>query len=233
MTKLSIIIPVFNEKKTIEQILAKLENLDLGVAKEVIIVDDFSTDGTREILKKYENKYRIVYHEKNYGKGRALRSGFAYATGDWITVQDADLEYDPVDFRVLLEKTKEPGVSVVYGSRRFGRRYHYFEGRYSGHLFALGGIFVTWLTNFLYGTKITDEPTCYKMFQRDLLKSIDLKCERFEFCPEVTAKIAKRGIKIYEVPINYYPRHKDEGKKINWHDGLEAIWTLLKYRFKN
>jgi glycosyltransferase involved in cell wall biosynthesis len=232
MIKLSIIVPVYNEKNTIDKILAKLAGLDLGVEKEIIIVDDFSVDGTREILKQYENKHKVVYHDKNRGKGRALRSGFAQATGDWAVVQDADLEYDPADFRIMLEKIREQGALVVYGSRRFGRKYHYFEGRYSGHVYALGGIFLTWLTNLLYGISITDEPTCYKMVRMDLLKSLDLGCERFEFCPEVTAKIAKRKIKIHEVPINYYPRHKDEGKKINWRDGLEAIWTLLKYRFK-
>ena len=212
--------------------MAKLEKVDLGVVKEIIIIDDFSTDGTREILKNYEEKYKLIYQEKNQGKGRALRSGFAEASGDWVVVQDADLEYDPADFKVMLEKAKETGVAAIYGSRRFGCKYHYFEGQYSGHIYAIGGIFLTWLTNFLYGTKITDEPTCYKMIKMDLLRSIDLKCERFEFCPEITAKVAKRGIKIHEVPINYYPRHKNEGKKINWRDGLEAIWTLLKYRFK-
>jgi len=228
--KLSIIVPVYNEKNTIEQILQKLENLDLGVAKEIIIVDDFSTDGTREIIKKYEGKHRIIYQEKNKGKGRALRNGFAVASGDVIVVQDADLEYDPNDFKVMLAKMNESGVEVVYGSRRL--QHSYFKTRHSGHIFALGGIFLTWLTNFLYRIKITDEPTCYKMIRADLLKEIDLKCERFEFCPEITAKIAKRRIKIYEVPINYYPRHKNEGKKINWRDAIEAVWTLLKYRFK-
>lgn len=230
--RLSIVIPVYNEKNTIAQILAKLEKADVGAAKEVIIVDDFSTDGTREILKGYEARHKVIYHEKNRGKGRALRTGFAQVSGDWAVVQDADLEYDPNDFKKMIEKAERTGAQVVYGSRRFNRKYHYFEGRYSGHVYALGGIFLTWLTNFLYRTKITDEPTCYKMIKMDLLRSIDLKCERFEFCPEITAKIAKRGIRIHEVPINYFPRHKDEGKKINWRDGLEAIWTLLKYKFK-
>lgn len=231
--KLSIIVPVYNERGTIAQILEKLEKVELGADKEIIIVDDYSTDGTREILGLYEQKYKVVYHKKNQGKGRALRSGFAEASGDWAVVQDADMEYDPADFKKMLEKAEETGASVVYGSRRFNRKYHYFEGRYSGHLYAVGGIFLTWLTNFLYGTKITDEPTCYKMIKMDLLKNIDLECERFEFCPEITAKVAKRRIRIHEVPISYSPRHKDEGKKINWRDGLEAIWTLIKYRFKS
>jgi dolichol-phosphate mannosyltransferase len=228
--KLSIVIPVFNEKNTIAEILKRIEAADLGVEKEIIMVDDFSTDGTRELLKAMAGRYKIFYHEKNQGKGSALRTGFREATGEVIVVQDADLEYDPNDFKIMLDKMMEPGVEVVYGSR-VGHE-NYFKIRKSGHVFALGGFFLTWLANFLYGIKITDEPTCYKMFRADLLKSLNLECERFEFCPEVTAKIAKRGIKIAEVPINYYPRHKNEGKKIKWHDGLSAIWTLLKYRFK-
>jgi len=230
MPKLSIVIPVYNEKGTILEILAKVKQADIGSAeKEIIIVDDFSTDGTREILTALDSQYKIIYHEKNRGKGMALRTGFKYATGDWAVVQDADLEYDPNDFKQMIEKISAPGVDVVYGSRRLN--HNYFNGRHSGHIFAVGGIFLTWLTNLLYGIKITDEPTCYKMFKIDLLKSIDLKCERFEFCPEATAKIAKQGIKIHEVPIKYYPRHKSEGKKINWRDGVEAICTLIKYRF--
>lgn len=228
--KLSIIVPVFNEKNTIAEILKKIETADLGVEKEIIIVDDFSTDGTREILKTTENKFKVFYHDKNYGKGMALRTGFKEMTGDLVVIQDADLEYDPNDLKILLNKIADEDLQVVYGSRRLN--HSYLKGRHSGHLFAIGGILLTWLTNFLYGTDITDEPTCYKMFRTDLLRNIDLKCVRFEFCPEITAKIAKRGIKIQEAPINYCPRHKNEGKKINWRDGLEAVWTLLKYRFK-
>lgn len=222
--------PVFNEKNTITEILKRIEAVDLGLGKEVIIIDDYSTDGTREILKAYEDKYRILYHEKNRGKGRALRTGLAEASGEITVIQDADLEYDPNDFKIMLEKIMEPGVRVVYGSRRL--QHSYFKSRHSGHIYAFGGILITWFANLLYNSKITDEPTCYKMFKTDLLKSFDLECERFEFCPEITAKIAKRGIKIHEVPINYYPRHKNEGKKINWKDAIEAAWTLLKCRFK-
>lgn len=228
--KLSIIIPVFNEKATIEQVLAKVENTDLGVAKEIIIVDDYSSDGTREILEKYEKKFIVLYHKKNCGKGRAIRTGLERASGDWVVIQDADLEYDPADLKLLIDKARESGVSVVYGSRRMN--HSIFKLRYSGYLFALGGILVTFVTNLLYGTKISDEPTCYKMFRRDLLPEFDLQCERFEFCPEITAKIAKKGLKIYEVPISYHPRHKNEGKKIGFKDGIEAILTLLKWRFK-
>ncbi len=228
--RLSIIIPVYNEKDTILKILFKIEKADLGVVeKEIIIVDDFSKDGTREILKNLEDKYKIIYHENNKGKGFAIRTGLKHITGDWVIIQDADLEYDPNDYLKLLECAKKNDAQAVYGSRRA----HIQEGVYSGIAFALGGLFITWLTNFLYGTKITDEPTCYKMFKSSLLRSIPLECQRFEFCPEVTAKIAKKGIKIYEVPINYYPRKKKEGKKINWKDGLEAILTLIKYKFKD
>jgi len=228
---LSIVIPVFNEKNTITQILERVDALDLGggVRKEIIVVDDYSTDGTREILKITENKFKTFYHDKNYGKGMALRTGFKEITGDYVVIQDADLEYDPNDFKILLNKIVDEKLQVVYGSRRLN--HSYLKGRRSGHIFAVGGILITWITNILYRTKITDEPTCYKMFKTDLLKSIDLECVRFEFCPEITAKIAKRGIKIHEVPINYNPRHKNEGKKINWRDAIEAIWTLLKYRF--
>lgn len=232
MKKLSIIIPVYNEKETILKILERVEAVDLGeVAKEIIIVDDFSTDGTREMLKELESRHKVIYHRKNRGKGMAIRTGLQYVSSDWIIIQDADLEYDPNDYKELLKKIQEPGVQVVYGSRRL--HHNYFKSRHSGHIFAVGGIFITWLTNILYGIKITDEPTCYKMIETKLLKDLNLQCEGFEFCPEVTAKIAKRGIKIYEVPINYYPRRKREGKKINWRDGLEAVWTLIKYRLVN
>ncbi len=232
MNKLSIIIPVYNERDTISKILSKLDEVNFNdVEKEIIIVDDCSTDGTRDILKGLESKYKIMYHEKNRGKGAALRTGFREATGDWIVVQDADLEYDPNDLKKMLEEMRQPGVEVVYGSRHMNK--NYWTERKSGHFFAMGGIFLTWLTNLLYGTGITDEPTCYKMFTADLLRNLNLQCERFEFCPEATAKVAKRKIKIHEIPIEYFPRHKDEGKKINWRDAVEAIWTLIKYKFKD
>lgn len=229
MSKLSIVIPVFNENNTIAEILKRIEAADLGVEKEIIIVDDFSTDGTRDFLRSLENRHKIIYQPKNLGKGAALRAGFKQAAGDWLVVQDADLEYNPNDFKAMLKPIIEAGALVIYGSRRLGNSY--FRRRHSGYIYAFGGIFITWFTNLLYGTKITDEPTCYKMFKTDLLKSINLECERFEFCPEITAKIARRGIKIHEVPISYQPRYKSEGKKIDWRDGLEALWTLLKYRF--
>lgn len=230
--KLSIVIPVYNERETILKILSKIDLVDLGVVeKEIVIIDDASTDGTRELLRELGGKYKILYHDKNCGKGAALRTGFKEASGDWFVVQDADLEYDPKDLKKLLEKIQESGVQVVYGSRILNR--NYFTGRRSGHIFAIGGFFLTWLTNVLYGTKITDEPTCYKMFRADLLRDLNLVCKRFEFCPEATAKVAKRKIEIHEVPIEYFPRHKNEGKKINWRDAVEATWTLIKYKFIN
>jgi glycosyltransferase involved in cell wall biosynthesis len=228
--KLSIIIPVFNEKKTILEILKKIEKVNLAnlnFEKEIIIVDDGSTDGTREILENLKEKYKIVFHDKNQGKGMAIRTALERVSGDFVIIQDADLEYDPQNYLKLLKFALENKAEVVYGSRRLNPQ----NKQYSDPFFFLGGIVLSWLANFLYNIKITDEPTCYKLFKTETLKSIPLKCQRFEFCPEVTAKIAKRKIKIYEVPISYYPRHKKEGKKINWRDGFQAIWTLIKYRF--
>jgi glycosyltransferase involved in cell wall biosynthesis len=226
--KLSIIIPVYNEKDTILEVLNKVGNVDLGnVEKEVIIVDDFSTDGTRELLNRLEDKYKILYHKRNYGKGTAIRTGISKVTGDIIIIQDADLEYDPNDYKSLIQPIINNETSVVYGSRRLKEN----NKGHSGFSFYIGGIGMTLITNLLYGSNITDEPTCYKVFRAGILKNMNLKCKRFEFCPEVTAKILKKGIKIKEVPISYFPRSKKQGKKINWRDGFEGIWTLLKYRF--
>lgn len=230
--KLSIIIPVYNEKNTILEILKKIEtnNLtDLGFEKEIIIVDDGSTDGTLEILKGLEKNYKIIYHPKNQGKGAAIRTGLKYATGDYTIIQDADLEYDPKDYKKLLECAIKNNAQVVYGSRNLNPK-----NKYSSLLYYLGGVFLTFLTNILYNAKITDEATGYKLFKTEFLKSIPLDSKGFEFCPEITAKIAKRKIKIYEVPISYYPRSIKAGKKIKWwKDGLKAAWALIKYRFLN
>jgi len=232
MKIISILIPVYNEKETILKILDKIEKVDFSTVnfeKEIIIIDDGSTDGTREILQSIKNQYQILFNEKNLGKGGSLRRGIELATGEWLITQDADLEYEPQDIINLLKVTEQPEVEVVYGSRTLNHNNK--KRKYSGLIFAAGGLFVTWFTNLLYNTQITDEPTGYKLFKTRLIKNIPLTCQRFEFCPEVTAKIAKRKIKIYERPINYYPRHKDEGKKINWRDGWQAIWTLIKYKF--
>ena len=226
---LSIVIPVYNEVKTIAILLDKIRAVQLpNTAKEIIIVDDGSSDGTREFLKTLTDCHVIV-QEKNQGKGAALRRGFQEATGTWVLVQDADLEYDPEDYQVLLAEAREKKAQVVCGSRLRGRAWK--DVKVSTMGFLLGGIFLTVLTNILYRTRLTDEPTCYKLFRRDLLMGIPLKCNRFEFCPEVTAKVARQHIPIYEVPIRYYPRSEAEGKKIKFRDGWEAIVTLLKYRF--
>lgn len=227
--KLSIIIPVFNEKNTIAQLLEKVERVDLNQLsfdKQIIVVDDCSADGTREVLDKMADRYKIIYHARNQGKGMAIRTGLQYAEGDYIIIQDADLEYDPEDYKTILKCALENKADIVYGSRILSHK-----NKFSYSSYYYGGILLNWLTNFICGIKITDESTCYKFFRADVLKSFNLECQRFEFCPEVTAKAAKRKIKIYEVPISYYPRSHEEGKKIKWKDGLQALWTLVKYRF--
>jgi glycosyltransferase involved in cell wall biosynthesis len=228
---LSILIPVYNEKNTIEQILQKIEevNLDtLGFKKEIIIIDDDSTDGTKEILKSLPEKYKVIYHQQNKGKGAAIHTGLGAISGEYVIIQDADLEYDPQDYKKILKSALDNKAEVVYGSRPLNVKGKAYKPRNSSYYW--GGIFLNRVTRFLYKIDITDESTCYKLFKTELIKSIALESERFGFCPEITAKIAKRGIKIYEVPINYYPRSRKEGKKIRWRDGLQALWLLIKYR---
>lgn len=225
--KLSIIVPVYNEKNTILEILKRLTDLNLGaIEKEIILVDDCSNDGTRQIIEGLTGSYKIIFHDKNQGKGFAIRSGLKETTGDYVVIQDADMEYDPKDLKTMVEKMITEKIPVLYGSRRLRKE----NVQYSGLLFYFGGWLLTAVANILYGQKLTDEPTCYKMFQTDFIKSLPLRSRRFEFCPEVTALSALRGIKIPEIPISYYPRHKKEGKKIRWHDALTAVWVLLKYR---
>jgi len=232
---LSVIMPAYNEKETILEILKKVKKVP--IKKEIIVIDDFSKDGTREILKKIKDKdIRILYHEKNYGKGRAVRTGIREAKGDIIIIQDADLEYDPNDYLKLVKPIQKGKADVVYGTRFPKKRGHPSVTKPYYPLFNpfyIANKILTMTTNILYNSNITDEPTCYKVFKSDILKSINLKCERFEFCPEVTAKVRKKGIKILELPISYYPRTIKQGKKINWRDGIEALWTLIKYRFNN
>lgn len=226
--KLSILIPAYNEKETINEILEKIEQTQFPIEKEVVIVDDGSTDGTREILDGMRDRYTIVFHEENAGKGSAIRTGINHITGSHVVIQDADLEYDPQDLVKMIEKMLDENLPVLYGSRLLESK----KNEKAGMTYYLGGQVLTVMTNVLYGQHITDEPTCYKMFKAELLKELPLMCERFEFCPEVTALVAKKGIKIPEIPIAYYPRGKEEGKKIRWRDGWEAIVVLLKYRIK-
>lgn len=228
MKTLSILIPVFNEEGTIARLIEAVRRVDIGdVRKEIVVVDDGSSDGTVAALEKVPDIV-LLRHGKNRGKGAAIRTAIGQATGDVIIIQDADMEYDPGDYPSLIQPILDGQAKVVYGSRRLRKT----NKQHSGIFFFFGGVGLTLLTNILYpGAHITDEPTCYKTFDGDLLRSIPLKCDRFEFCPEVTAKVLKRGHRIVEVPISYFPRHSDEGKKIKLRDGIEAIWTLLKYRF--
>jgi glycosyltransferase involved in cell wall biosynthesis len=215
--------PVHNEVHTIREALRQVLAVDLE--KEIIIVDDHSSDGTREILSQIvDDKVKVVYHAQNMGKGSAIRTALQYVTGDIIIIQDGDLEYDPADYYKLIEPIVEGQASVVYGSRFLGEitDMHFFN-YIANKILAL-------TASLLFFTWITDEGTCYKVFKADVLKSLDLKCTGFDFCPEVTAKVRKRGYKIVEVPISYRGRSTDEGKKIRWQDGLKAFLTLIKYR---
>ncbi|MDD5031561.1 MAG: glycosyltransferase family 2 protein [Patescibacteria group bacterium] len=220
--KLSVIIPVYNEINTIAEIIERVGKVP--VEKEIIVVDDGSTDGTDKKIDGLPG-IKTLKHESNLGKGAAIRTGLALASGELVIIQDADLEYDPDDYLKLMAPIKEGLADAVYGSRNLG------NNKPGTMTYKWGGIFLSHLANFLYGLKITDEATCYKLFKTDILKSLNLKCRRFEFCPEVTAKLAKRGYKIKEIPISYSPRSFSEGKKIKWTDGLSAIFTLIKLRF--
>lgn len=224
--KLSIIIPAYNESRSIEALLEKLQTTAFPHAVELIIVDDGSTDGTRDILKRYEDTHRVLYHEQNRGKGAAIRTGIAAVTGTHVVIQDADLEYDPEDLVTMWRHALTHDLPVLYGSRSMISG----KNKDAGFFAYWGGQVVTLVTNILYFQRLTDEPTCYKMFSAELITSLPLKCEGFEFCPEVTALIAKRGHTIPEIPISYYPRTVAEGKKINWKDGVTALVVLFKHR---
>jgi glycosyltransferase involved in cell wall biosynthesis len=224
--KLSVIVPVFDERNTVVEIVRRMRQVDLPVDLEIVVVDDGSTDGTRDVLRQLaDSTVRVITHERNRGKGAAIRSGLAHVTGDLVLVQDADLEYDPEDWPKLLAPIMRGKARVVYGSRFTGER------RNMLFLHWVGNRFLSLVTNVLYNTTLSDMETCYKLFDRSLLDTITLRAERFEFEPEVTAKILRRGIRIYEVPISYTGREFDEGKKITWRDGFIALWTLVKYRF--
>lgn len=233
--KLSIIIPVFNEEKTVAKIIDKILNLTInGVTKEIIIVDDGSSDASVNIIEeKIKGKnIKFIKHAKNQGKGGAVRTGIKNSTGDYIVIQDADLEYDPNDIKKLFAPIKEKRAQVVYGTRL--NRLPNLKKDEKNPLFLLhylGNKFLSLITSFLYGQWITDMETCYKLFSKKALREIELSSERFDFEPEITAKLLKKGYKILEIPISTKPRGYSEGKKINaLKDGVIALWTLLKYR---
>jgi glycosyltransferase involved in cell wall biosynthesis len=248
---LSILIPVFNEKQFIAKLIKRVQAVELnGVEKEIIIIDDCSTDGTREFLQEMENAregsdshvvkdsgsnitidltyLRCFYHERNMGKGAALRTGIWNATGDVVIIQDADLEYDPKDYPGLLEPIKDGRADVVYGSRFLGAPHRVLYFRHY-----LANKFLTFLSNLLTNINLSDMETCYKVFKRDVFHDIEIEENRFGFEPEITAKVAKKGCRIYEVPISYSGRTYEEGKKITWKDGVKALWCILKYNFFN
>jgi glycosyltransferase involved in cell wall biosynthesis len=227
--KLSVLIPVHDEESTIDEVIRQVSAVDLdGVEREIVIIDDASTDGTPEKLEPYKGRRDLVVlrHDANRGKGAAIRTGLAHATGDIVIIQDADLEYDPSGYPALIAPIIAGEADVVYGSRFKGRN----ENMALPNLIA--NKILAWAATVLFFKRVTDEATCYKVFRTDLLRSFDLKCERFEFCPEVTAKTLRGGYALVEVPIEYHARTVEAGKKIKMRDGFEALWTLLRYRFR-
>lgn len=227
---LSVIIPCFNEVHSIEEVLNRVEAV--GLANEILIIDDGSTDGTREVLKQIEAQQRpnvrILYHDRNQGKGAAVVTGFAAASSDVFLIQDADFEYDPREYPLLMKPIEEGIAAVVYGSRFLGgpRKAMNFWNMVANRSLTLA-------TNILYNAILSDMETCYKVFRAEVVRDMVIHAKRFEFEPEVTAKVLKQGIRIYEVPISYNGREWHEGKKIKWTDAPIALWTLLKYRFVN
>lgn len=225
--KLSVVMPVYNEKDTVLKIIERVLKED--IVYEVIVVDDCSSDGTREILKKarFGPRVKLFFHDKNLGKGGALRTGFKNVNGAVAVVQDADLEYDPSDYKYLMEPIERGEADAVYGTRVSGGRPQ------RAHLFwhKVGNTFITFFADMLYNTTLTDIETGYKMIRAEILKDIDIKSNGFGIEPEITAKLLKKKARIYEVPISYYGRTYAEGKKIFWYHGVEALWTLLKYKF--
>lgn len=222
---LSVLIPVYNEKDTIQELLGRVEAVPLSVAKQIILVDDGSTDGTREILQGLGGRAEVVFHDKNRGKGAALRTALSRATGDLVIIQDADLEYDPADYPGLLAPLLDGRADAVYGSRFLGgpHRVLFFWHYLANKIFTL-------VTNVLYNINLTDMGTCYKAFLTEKIKTVPLESERFGIEAEITAKICKRRLRIYEVPISYSGRTYAEGKKITWKDGFSYLWCLLRYR---
>ena len=230
IASISIIVPVYNERDTILDILAKIKDAEVGkLRKEILLIDDGSTDGTKEILRKVNN-VKVFFHENNKGKGAAVRTGLQHASGDVLLIQDADLEYNPEEYKNLLGPIIAERADVVYGSR-FSKGKIFNKNMYYSH--CVGNMILTNVTNLLYGAKLEDMETCYKIMRKEVLEGMELKSMRFEIEPELTAKILKKGIKIEEVPISFAPRGFHEGKKINWKDGIVALWTLMKYKIKD
>ena len=226
--KLSIVIPVYNEKDTLEEIFRRVQTT--SYEKEIIAVDDASEDGSRDILDRLAQQHdnvRVFYHEKNQGKGAALRTGFAQVTGDVVIIQDADLEYDPVDYPILLDPIERDLADVVYGSRLIGAQPH--RVLYFWHY--MGNKCVTFLSNMFTNLNLSDMEVGYKVFKAEVLQDIQIKCKRFGVEPELTAKVARKGCRIYEVPIRYHGRDYAHGKKITWRDGIAAIFHILRFRF--
>ena len=238
--KLSIVIPFYNEAATLGRLLEKVLAVELsGVTKEIIAVNDGSTDGSAELAEQFSRDHphqvRLVSFPINGGKGRSVIAGLKQATGDILIVQDADLEYEPEDYRTILDVYRDPTVKVVFGSRVLGTQRQLQNGitqRHSYERYYWGGRLVTLVANMIYATHLTDEPTCYKSLRREVLADLHLSSAGFEFCPEITAKLLRHGHRIVEVPIHYYPRSFEEGKKIRYTDGLKAIWTLVKLRWQ-
>lgn len=231
MSKLSIVIPVYNEAATIRTIVDTVKSVSIGpIEKELILVDDCSSDGTRQVLQAMQAEdtaLKVLFHEVNQGKGAALRTGFGAATGDWVLIQDADLEYDPHEYPRLLSPLLVGRADVVFGSRFLGGGPH----RVVYYWHYIGNRFLTTLSNMTTNLNLTDMEVCYKVFKREVIQSIPLKENRFGFEVEITAKVAKRHLKVYEVPISYYGRDYSEGKKIGWRDGFSALRCILKYGF--
>jgi glycosyltransferase involved in cell wall biosynthesis len=228
--KLSVVIPVFNEAATIRDILKLVMAADAGIAKELVLVDDCSSDGTTDILKELaaeHPEWRVLFHAVNQGKGAALRTGFGAVTGDIVIVQDADLEYDPNEYRLLLDPILKGRADVVFGSRFLGGGPH--RVCYFWHY--LGNRLLTTFSNMMTNLNLTDMEVCYKVFRREVLKEIVIREDRFGFEVEITAKVARGRWRIYEVPVSYYGRSYEEGKKITWRDGFRALWCICKYRF--
>ncbi len=229
MKKISIIIPVYNERETLKEIIEKVESASFcGLEKELIFVNDCSTDGSDEILKEYENKYQVYSHLVNQGKGAAIRTALKHISGDIVVIQDADLEYDPADYEKLLPLLLDNKADVVYGSR-------FLQNQGNGSFMLthyLGNKALTLITNLLFNVTLTDMETCYKAFKSEFIKDVEIVSNRFDFEPEITAKIVKKGARIKEVPVSYYGRLHAEGKKITWKDGIHAIKALIKFRFE-